>query len=228
MTPARKKITASFIFLAVAGLVMLVFISDETLRNTLSQLKNLGAGGQALFIALYALGCVFLVPGFLFTYGAGALFGISKGIICVSAGATLGASLSFLIGRYLARPWVEEEILKNKHLQLLDRSVAREGWKIVLLARLCPLIPFRLSNYVFGLSDIPLTKYIVASWAGTLPSASVYVYVGSLLGDLSNIKLLRTRSPVEWGFLLFGAGMLVVTLWYVGRLTRNVLAEEKL
>ncbi len=79
----------------------------------------------------------------------------SAGSIYVSIGATLGATCAFLVGRYLARGWVAKKLEGNEKFKAIDRAVAREGWKIVGLARLSPFFPFNLLNYAFGLTGNP-------------------------------------------------------------------------
>jgi len=69
----------------------------------------------------------------------------------------------------------------------VDEAVAREGWKIVALTRLSPVFPFNLLNYAFGLTNVRVRDYVVASWAGTLPGTILYVYLGSLAGDLTRV-----------------------------------------
>ncbi|MCF6174782.1 MAG: VTT domain-containing protein [Victivallaceae bacterium] len=85
--------------------------------------------------------------------------------------------------------------------------MAKEGWKIVLLTRLSPIFHFNLLNYAFGITKVSLNHYFFASWLGMLPGTIMYVYVGSLTGDLANLENgARTRSAAEW--ILYGIGLL--------------------
>ncbi len=87
----------------------------------------------------------------------------------------------------------------------IDEAVAREGWKIVLLTRLSPAFPFNLLNYAFGLTRVRLRDYVLASWIGMMPGTVMYVYVGSLAGDLAAIgQAERVRTPAEWGLYAHG------------------------
>lgn len=92
------------------------------------------------------------VPGSLLTIKGGCLFGIFWGSVYVLIAATLGAIGAFLLGRYLSRDWVCRKLGKNPKFQAIDRAVAQEGWKIVLLTRLSPVFPFNLLNYAFGVT----------------------------------------------------------------------------
>jgi uncharacterized membrane protein YdjX (TVP38/TMEM64 family) len=115
--------------------------------------------------------------------------------------ATLGATAAFLVGRYLARDWVARKIEKNPKFRAIDKAVAEEGWKIVLLTRLSPIFPFNLLNYAFGLTRIRLREYVLASWIGTMPGTILYVYIGSLAR-----AGVRHTTPAEW--VLRGVGLL--------------------
>lgn len=162
--------------------------------------------GGFLFAGLYAVACVLFLPGFILTLASGALFGVGMGTVWVSLGSTVGASLAFLIGRYGAREWVSRKIEKNATFRALDQAVGDEGWKIVGLARLSPIFPFNLLNYAFGLTRVSFREYVLASWIGMLPGTVLYVYVGSLAGELTRLSATgRVRTPAEWA--LYGVGL---------------------
>ncbi|MCY3816574.1 MAG: VTT domain-containing protein, partial [Gammaproteobacteria bacterium] len=88
------------------------------------------------FILAYILAAVFMVPGSILTLAAGVLFGVALGVALVSLASTLGACCAFLVGRFMARDWVESRLEAMPRFRALDRAVARRGWLIVLLARL--------------------------------------------------------------------------------------------
>src|SRR5206468_3640015 len=115
-------------------------------RKALDGVAGLGAVGLLLFVLLYVAAAVLFLPGSVLTLGAGAVFGLARGVGLVWIGATLGATAAFLVGRYLARDWVARRIDGNPRFRAIDEAVAREGWKIVLLTRLSPVFPFNLLN----------------------------------------------------------------------------------
>ena len=106
------------------------------------------------FILIYIAATVLFIPGSLLTLGGGAIFGVLWGSVDVFVGAAVGATLAFLVGRYLARDWVARQIEGNAKFQALDRAIAQEGFKIVLLTRLSPVFPFNLLNYDLGITQI--------------------------------------------------------------------------
>lgn len=196
-------------------------------RQALQWILDLGPTGPMLFVALYIAACVLLLPGSILTLGAGVVFGLVKGAIAVSVGATLGATCAFLVGRYLARDWVAAKIAGNEKFRAVDEAVAREGWKIVLLTRLSPVFPFNILNYAFGLTKVGLKDYFLASWIGMIPGTVMYVYIGSLAGDLASLGAGgRERTAGEW--VLYGIGFLatIAVTVVVTRLARKALADK--
>ena len=91
----------------------------------------------------------------------GALFGPFWGSLWNLLGATLGATLAFLVARYVGGDWVERKA--GGLLKRLIDGVDAEGWRFVAFVRLVPLFPFNLSNYVLGLTRIPLHQYVIAT-----------------------------------------------------------------
>jgi len=102
---------------------------------------------------------VLFLPGSILTLGAGVVFGVVKGALIVSVSATLGATATFLVGRYVARDAIARKIDGNPRFKAIDQAVAREGWKIVGLTRLSPVFPFNLLNYAS-----PASRCATTSW----------------------------------------------------------------
>ncbi|MBU6430416.1 MAG: VTT domain-containing protein, partial [Cyanobacteria bacterium REEB65] len=102
-------------------------------------------------------------------------------------------------------------------------AVAAEGWKIVLLTRLSPVFPFNLLNYAFGITEVSLKDYFFASWIGMLPGTILYVYAGSLAGDLAALGRGRARGPLEWTFYAIGLAATVAVTLYITRVARKAI-----
>lgn len=217
-------ITAIIGVLIVAGKS---FNFQQVFRDVLTWISGLGPLGPLIFMVFYIMACVLLLPAAILTLGAGAVFGVVKGFIAVLTGATLGATCAFLIGRYLARDWVAHRIAGNEKFKAIDEAVAREGWKIVFLTRLSPVFPFIFLNYAFGLTRVRLKHYFFASWLGMIPGTIMYVYIGSLAGDLAALGAEgRTRTMAEWA--LYGIGLLatVAVTVIVTRLAGKALSTR--
>jgi uncharacterized membrane protein YdjX (TVP38/TMEM64 family) len=169
---------------------------------------------------------VFFLPGSILTVGAGVVFGLLRGFVIVSISATLGATAAFLVGRYLARGWIAGKIEGHPKFKAIDEAVAREGWKIVGLLRLSPVVPFNVLNYAFGVTRVSLRHYVVASWIGMMPGTLLYVYLGSIAGDLAGAGGRASRTPAEWAFYAVGLVATIAVTVFVTRLARRALAER--
>jgi uncharacterized membrane protein YdjX (TVP38/TMEM64 family)/rhodanese-related sulfurtransferase len=139
-------------------------------------LGSLGPWAPVGYGALYAVATVAFVPGVIFALAGGALFGPVWGSLWNLTGATLGATLAFLVARYIAGDWVERKA--GGLLQRLIDGVDAEGWRFVAFVRLVPLFPFNLSNYVLGLTRIPLHHYVIATLVCMAPGAVAYTWLG--------------------------------------------------
>jgi len=165
-------------------------------------IEQRGAWGYLIFIAAYAVATVLFFPGSVLTIGAGLAFGLWRGFAVVSAGATLGASLAFLVARYFLRQRVQAAAKNHPKFAAMDEATGREGWKMVALLRLSPLLPFNLSNYLYGVTRIGFWPYVAASWAGMLPGTFLYVYLGAAGREAAS-----GHAAGRWKWVLFGAGL---------------------
>jgi uncharacterized membrane protein YdjX (TVP38/TMEM64 family) len=133
---------------------------------------------------------------------AGALFGSYIGFITVSLGATLGASLAFLVARYFARDSVESWLSEKETFRKLDAMTEEHGAIIVALTRLVPIFPFNLLNYGFGLTRVRFSTYVLWSWLCMLPGTVLYV-VGA-----DAVTQAISQGKVPWSLV----GLVVVTM----------------
>ena len=160
-----------------AGIAAAVIYRDALSTEALEQwVADFGAAGPLVFMLIYAVGTVLFLPGSVITLAGGALFGPVWGTFYNLTGATLGATLAFLIARYLAGNWAEEK--SGGRIKQLKNGVESEGWRFVAFVRLVPLFPFNVLNYALGLTRIRLTHYVMASYLCMLPGAIAYTYLG--------------------------------------------------
>jgi uncharacterized membrane protein YdjX (TVP38/TMEM64 family) len=164
------------------------------LCSTLLWVQAQGAAGVIAYIGIYNLATVLFVPGALLTLGGGALYGVVWGSVYALGASILGATLAFAIGRYLARGAVCRRLRSHPHFQALDAAVTRSGFKIVLLTRLSPMLPFNLLNYAYGVTNVSLKHYLLGS-LGMVPGTLMYVYLGALVGDVATLGSQPDLSP---------------------------------
>ena len=204
------------------------FNPQDLLRDALQKIDDLGAIAPIAFMLIYTVATVAFLPGSVLTLGAGILFGIAKGSVYVFFGATIGATLAFLVGRYVARGWVSKKIAGNEKFSAIDRAVGKEGFKIVLLTRLSPIFPFNLLNYGMGVTGVSLKDYVLAS-VGMIPGTVMYVYIGSLIGDLAQIgsETQPDANPIaQWAIRILGFAATVGVTLYVTKIARQALDES--
>ena len=193
------------------------------LHHALQWIESLGPWGPLAFIGLYIVATVAFIPGSLLTLGAGALFGVLKGTVCVSIASTLGATVACSVARYAARGWVARKMSGHPQFAAIDEAVKRGGWRVILLLRLSPMFPFNVFNYAAGLTDVPLGQYIWASWIGMLPGTLLYVYIGSLAGGVATVGGAHQRTSLEWALYSLGLLATAAVTIYITRLSRKAL-----
>jgi uncharacterized membrane protein YdjX (TVP38/TMEM64 family) len=190
-----KDIRKLVLFAAIV-LSMIVLARTFGLGERLQELRDwiaaMGPLGMAVYVGLYIVAVVAAVPGLPISIAGAAIFGAFKGVVLVSIGSTLGASLAFLTARYLARDAVGRWLSGNEKFQRLDRLTEKHGAVIVAVTRLVPLFPFNLLNYGFGLTRVSFWTYLFWSWLCMLPGTIVY-----LVGTDAVIRA-ATTGEVPW------------------------------
>ncbi len=217
-------IRLSAVLAVVVALSVLPFFLplQEPIKEFLNWVHGLGAWGLVALALFWIPAAVLLVPGTAITLAGGALFGVPEATAAISLGSTAGACAAFLVGRTVARPWVERQIAGNARFQAVDRAIAAHGFKIVLLLRLSPVFPYNLLNYALALTRVSFRDYALASWIGMLPGTVMYIYLGSTVGELAAL-FTRQRTPAELAFYLAGLAVTVIVTVYVTRLARRAL-----
>jgi uncharacterized membrane protein YdjX (TVP38/TMEM64 family) len=202
---------------------------QDILRDSLSWVQGLGPIAPIGFILIYNLATVLFVPGLILTLGGGVLFGLGFGTVYVFIAATLGATIAFGIGRNFARSWVTEKMVGYPKFEAIDTAVAKNGFKIVLLTRLSPLFPFNVLNYAFGITQVSLKDYVLGS-IGMIPGTVLYVYLGSLIG---NIALIGTKNTLldpeterlQWIAKIIGFIVTIGVTIYITRIAQKALDQ---
>lgn len=217
-------IVASVLFIAAILALLIHFGVHEQVLDLLQWFDAQGAWAPLLFILIMAVVVVLVLPGVLFTTGAGFVFGVVEGSIYVVTGTMLGATLAFLIARHLFGQRARQFIMARSRFRLVSEELTPHGWKIVLLSRLIPFFPSKIANYFFGLTPFSLRGYVGGSLLGFIPFSLYSVYLGSIAADLSTLGARNLgRSPLEWA--LYGAGFVAAVLAVVmlSRLARRAL-----
>ncbi len=199
-----KWIKASLVVLVIVlGIFVVRSLGlEQYLVNFKTWVAAQGALAPLIFAVVYALFTVLALPGSALSIMAGVLFGSVLGVGVVLLGATVGASLCFLISRYLLRGFVEQWLGKNEKFQQLDRITQKNGSIIVAITRLVPLFPFNMLNYGFGLTKVAFSTYVLWTFTCIIPGTVLFV-VGT-----DAISQSISQGEVPW--LLVGVVLLVL------------------
>lgn len=197
----RNKLVLALI-LALAGVLFTPlrgYLSFEALKENAEALRELVHANYGRSVPVYILAYVVItalsVPGAtVMTIAGGFLFGVFQGAIYTDAAATAGATLAFLVSRYLAGGWVQARYAAR--LQKFNREVEENGYRYLLTLRLIPLVPFFLINLLAGLTRIRVWTFAWTTALGILPGTLVYTFAGSRLqmieapGDILSPRVL--------------------------------------
>lgn len=230
MATTRKTNSFPWMPLGVGATAVGLFASwrllpaREWLESFSVWVASLGVLGGVLYALVYVAAALLFVPGIVLTIGAGVLFGLGWGMVIVSLASTTAAALAFLIARHVARRRVERLVMRDARFGAIDSAIAEKGWTIVALLRLSPLVPFSLSNYLYGLTSVPFLPYAAASWAGMLPGTLLYVYLGSAGRTLGTGG---AKTPWEWALLGAGLAATAAVTVLLTRIARRQLAKGK-
>ena len=218
-------IAAGIAFVGLILVVLVHFDLHEQLVELLEKIDAQGSMAGIYFILLMAAFVILLLPGIFLTTGAGFVFGVVEGTVLVVVGTAFGASLAFLIARYLLGKRASGFIVGRSSLKVVSDEMARHDLKVVMLTRLIPLFPGKLSNYFFGLTKFSFKGFVLGSVIGLIPFSLHNVYLGSIAADLASLSRGEVeRSPLQWAFYALGFVATIVAVIYFNNLARRALA----
>ncbi|XP_047951884.1 TVP38/TMEM64 family membrane protein slr0305-like [Salvia hispanica] len=218
------------LFLLLIGAILVACFTlpvEKILKDFLVWIEqDLGPWGPLVLAVAYIPLTVLAVPASILTLGGGYLFGLPIGFFADSIGATLGAGAAFLLGRTIGRSFVISKLKDYPKFRAVTIAIERSGFKIVLLLRLVPLLPFNMMNYLLSVTPVPIVHYMLATWLGMMPITFTLVYVGTTLKDLSDVthgwhEFSRTRLA----FIFLGLLMSVVLIICITRVAKSALEK---
>jgi uncharacterized membrane protein YdjX (TVP38/TMEM64 family) len=197
------------------------------LEHVSAWLGGLGVIGAALFAVLIAASSLCLLPASPFIIAASAVFGFSLGLLTSAVGIILGAASGYLLSRLFLRKDLADQLKGRPTFKAIDQAIAEEGWKIVLLLRLCP-IPFGLANYLYGLTAIRFLPYLLTSFLGAVPGMILFSHLGSAgkagLQALASGNL--NKGVGEIALLVLSVAATIILVILLPRLARRVLEKR--
>jgi uncharacterized membrane protein YdjX (TVP38/TMEM64 family) len=192
------------IIATVAGIYLLGGIDRQQLQLWLQQM---GLWAPIIYILVYAIATIFILPSTPLNLSGGAIFGWEWGTVWTSIAAVLAAVLSFGFSRTIGRKFVEQKLAGK--WQSLDREMEQGGFFYMFAIRLLPLIPYGMVNFAAGLTSIKFRDYFLGTLLGTVPGILPFVMMGAGLTALKQGNV----APILVALALIG--MLVGTAtWY--------------
>jgi len=185
----------------------------------IADVQRWGIAAPVVFVLLYALSVVALIPASVLTMAGGAVFGLARGVAFSFGGAVLGSTVAFLLGRYVMRRVVERRLLTMPRYAAIDRAVSARGRRIVFLLRLSPIVPFNFLNYALGVTRVSVGDFVIAS-AGMLPGAAMYAYTGKVAGE-ALVLAGQAELPRNASYYAILVAGLAATLAATAMLTRT-------
>lgn len=219
ITPAN----VCFIFFILITLSTSAFLFQKYSQEIMSWVEQLGWFAPILFLVIYCLASIILLPTMVLTLAGGALFGPFFGTLLNLLGATWGAACSFLIARYLLSDWFSRK--KGVKLSKLINQAEQKGWLFVALLRLVPVVPFHMVNYGLGVTAIKFRTYLITTFIFLIPAEMIYTYFG-----YAGMELLSQQESFNKNkcLILFGIAIISLFVFKFGCLHRSKYAKSSL
>ncbi|KAL8240075.1 hypothetical protein R6Q59_013430 [Mikania micrantha] len=217
----------TLLFLLIAGIAVACFTLpvEKTLKNFLLWVEeDLGPWGPLALAVAYIPLTILAVPASILTLGGGYLFGLPMGFLADSIGAVIGATAAFILGRTIGRSYVISKLGDYPQFRAVAIAIQKSGFKIVLLLRLVPLLPFNMMNYLLSVTPISIWEYSLASWLGMMPITFALVYVGTTLKDLADVTHGWSQfSKTRWALLILSFLVSVILMVVVTKVAKSAL-----
>ncbi|EEY7016742.1 TVP38/TMEM64 family protein [Escherichia coli] len=185
MNAERNFLFACLIFALVIYAIHAFGLFDllTDLPHLQTLIRQSGLFGYSLYILLFIIATLFLLPGSILVIAGGIVFGPLLGTLLSLIAATLASSCSFLLVRWLGRDLLLKYVGHSHTFQAIEKGIARNGIDFLILTRLIPLFPYNIQNYAYGLTTIAFWPYTLISALTTLPGIVIYTVMAS---DLAN------------------------------------------
>lgn len=238
-----SNIKKSIVGLILGGFIIFVIVDSLTNKYVLTAFEsflgwienNIVAGFFAL-VGVYFLATVLFIPGSILTLGSGFVFGNAVGLglgvaiasLAVFVGASAGAIVAFLLGRFLLRDWAKGYTEKYPLIRAVDASLEDKGLRIFILLRLSPIVPFNALNYVAGVTAVKFRHYALAMFA-ILPGTVLYCFIGASAGSLADSGAAGPSGTTQLVIIIVGVVLglgAIFAVSYYAKKELNKIAES--
>jgi uncharacterized membrane protein YdjX (TVP38/TMEM64 family) len=178
--PLKRSLPVLIAVLILAAFMAWHFLPlEDWIQDFTAWIASLGVWGVVAFGVFYVIATLLLAPGSVMSIAAGVAFGL-WGLPLVLVSATTGAGVAFLIARYVAHDKVAAALENHPKFKAVGKAIDEEGWKVVGLVRLSPQIPFAMTNYFFGVTNVGFWPFVMTTAIGVAPATFIYVNLGAM------------------------------------------------
>ncbi|MBT3421111.1 MAG: TVP38/TMEM64 family protein [Euryarchaeota archaeon] len=224
----KMKIASSGILIVIGGIILSMSITQILLSQIIEQMSwftDSGIKGITVFILLYIVFGVLVIPASFHKYLSGILFGFSLGVFVAWLGSMIAAIIPFLLAKKWLNPFAQKLLKENPKLMGLENAIITDKWKTVALTRVSLIIPYGLLNYAFGATEIKLKHYLIGNLAMIVPSI-MYVWWGSQTRIIAGVIETKEKGPSYTISLIIS---FILTIWLVIRshkISKNIASFE--
>lgn len=221
----RLLLGVSFLAALIVGISALPL--EAWLEHSAGWIDANPFAGGLLFVVLFVVLTVAMIPGSILVLSGGYLFGMYIGAPLSWLGVILGAALSAYVSRTIARGWLTRRFEHDSRFLAIDSAVARRGFMIVALTRLSLIVPFNVLNVIYGLSRIPIARMVAATALGMIPAVALYTYLGTVAKNINQLfSGDLDRGWTEEVIVIFGLCMVAIVTYVVHRTATTALKRE--
>ena len=188
--PHHTPTTLWIVVLVFLGLAAVTYkaVTAGALERFVLAVDSDPYGFLVLFIAFYIVSVVLLFPTMILQVLSGALYNFYVGLLVSWFATSVGQSLAFVLGRYLFRRSVKAYLLERvPNFPIIETAVKKEGWKLICLLRLSPILPYNVLNYAAALTPVPFLSYSLSSAIAIIPWTCLYVYLGTFTTNVADL-----------------------------------------
>lgn len=201
----------------------IVKLVHSTMDNFETVLLEAGIWGPIYVFLIYLVTTVFMLPLWGFHMTCGYVYGTYLSALLIATTQALCAGVAFSTSRYLVGPYIRGFLERNygKKFLAIDKAVGEEGFKIILLLRLSPIIPFGINNYLCGCTKMKLWEFVLGTWLGVLPGTTAYCNMGAMGKTVLN----EGTTPLQKGVMALGIVAALAVIKILSDLATRALKE---
>jgi uncharacterized membrane protein YdjX (TVP38/TMEM64 family) len=212
----KTKALSSGVLIVIGGILLSMMLTRVLLNPIIDQISwfgESGINGITLFILLYIIFGILVIPASFHKYLSGIIFGFTLGALIAWIGSMIAAIIPFLLAKKWLKPYAQKLLEENPKLNGIERAIITDKWRTVALTRFSLVIPYGALNYAFGATQINLKDYLIGNLAMILP-AIMYAWWGSQTRIIAGTVETGSRGSSYTISIIIS---LILTIWLIKR-----------